>query len=84
MALQRDDAPAWLRAAYDEREGDLSSETVERIIAHFEALGVRAEIEKRVLGRYHTALKALDAARAREPARSYLRAICEALVSRRT
>jgi geranylgeranyl diphosphate synthase, type I len=84
MALGRPDAPAWLRAAYDERTGELSAQTVERIIAHFDALDLRAEIERRVQERYQQALECLDAAGAREPARSYLAAICDALVSRRT
>jgi len=55
-----------------------------RIIAHFDQLNLRATIEERVGQRYRKALESLDAAGARDPARSYLAAICEALVSRRT
>jgi geranylgeranyl diphosphate synthase type I len=85
MALGRPDAPAWLRAAYDEHDGELSGEMVDRIITHFDALDVRREIEGRVQERYRQALDCLEVAGgAREPARSYLAAICEALVSRRT
>ena len=84
MALGEPDAPAWLIAAYAEHDGELSPESVERIIGHFEALGLPSQIEQRVDARYRVALQALEAADAREPARSYLEAICGALVSRRT
>jgi geranylgeranyl diphosphate synthase type I len=84
MALSRADAPEWLRAAYLDHAGELSPETVQRIIAHFDRLELRPAIERRVEERYRTALSCLDAAGAREPARGYLVAICEALVSRRT
>jgi geranylgeranyl diphosphate synthase type I len=84
MALSAANAPDWLRAAYLERQAALSSDTVQRIIGHFDQLGVRAAIEQRVEQRYHAALDSLAAAGAREPARGYLMAICEALVSRRT
>lgn len=84
MALGRGDAPEWLRAAYAPGETEVSAATVERVIHHFEALNLRAEIERRVEERYRRALECLDSAGAREPARSYLIAICEALVSRRT
>jgi len=84
MALSMSDAPQWLRAAYLDRDGELDAATVARVIAHFDELGLRASIERRVDARYRKALACLDAAGAREPARGYLRAICEALVSRRT
>jgi geranylgeranyl diphosphate synthase, type I len=84
MAFSHADAPEWLRTAYAERDGVPSPELVARIIAHFEGLGLQQAIEARVQERYRRALESLDAAGAREPARSYLAAICEALVSRRT
>jgi geranylgeranyl diphosphate synthase, type I len=84
MALSRADAPEWLRAVYHELDGDVSPETVQRVIEHFDALDLRSVIEQRVQGRYRKALDYLEAAGPKEPARSYLAAICEALVSRRT
>jgi geranylgeranyl diphosphate synthase type I len=84
MALSRADAPEWLKAAYFEQAGELSGDIVERIIGHFDALGLPDEIERRVQARYHDALECLNRAGAREPAKSYLVAICEALVARRT
>jgi geranylgeranyl diphosphate synthase type I len=83
MGLGRSDAPAWLRAAYS-GEGDMPQETVDRIIAHFDALELQGAIEARVHERYQQALACLAAAEPLEPARSYLAAICDALVSRRT
>lgn len=83
MALSRADAPDWLRSAYAERDGELSAGTVHRVIAHFDQLNLRSQIERRVQARYQTALESLDMAGAREPARTYLAAICEALVARR-
>ena len=84
MALSLPDAPEWLRTAYLETDGELSQETVRRIIAHFDQLQLRTAIEQRVQARYRKALDALEAAGARQPARSHLAAICDALVSRRT
>ena len=84
MALSRADAPDWLRRVYLERNGELSRGTVQRVIAHFDQLQLRTEIEQRVEARHEKALAALERAGAREPARSYLAAICEALVARRT
>jgi geranylgeranyl diphosphate synthase type I len=84
MALSRADAPDWLRQAYLERDGELSTETVGRVIEHFERLELRTTIEQRVEASYQLALASLETAGAREPARGYLAAICEALVSRRT
>jgi geranylgeranyl diphosphate synthase, type I len=84
MALSQADAPDWLRAAYLQREGELDAETVARVIDHFGRLDLRSAIEQRVERRYRNALDCLEAAGPREPARSYLAAICEALVSRRT
>jgi geranylgeranyl diphosphate synthase type I len=83
MALGRPDAPEWLHAIYRDTEHELSAEEVERVIEHFDALDLRAAIEDRVAQRYEQAIQCLDAAGAREPARSYLAAICESLVSRR-
>jgi len=96
MALSAADAPDWLLAAYAERsernnsnsggdddDGALDPRTVERVIAHFDALDLRTAIDGRVAQRYRRALECLAAAGAREPARGYLTAICEALVSRR-
>jgi geranylgeranyl diphosphate synthase type I len=84
IALSQPDAPDWLRRAYDEPAGELSDETIERIIGYFDQLGVQATIEQRVEARYRQALECLAETGAREPARGYLKAICEALVSRRT
>ena len=84
MALSLPDAPEWLRTAYLETDGELSQDTVGRIIAHFDQLELRTAIEQRVQVRYRNALDSLEAADAREPARSHLAAICETLVSRRT
>jgi geranylgeranyl diphosphate synthase type I len=83
MALSLADAPAWLTAAYAERDGSMPTNTVERVIAHFEALDLLSAIEERVEARYRKALSCLEAAAPREPARTHLAAICEALVSRR-
>lgn len=84
MALSLPDAPEWLRAAYRGGDGELARDTVGRIISHFERLNLRDSIEQRVEDRYRRALEALEEASARDPARAYLAAICEALVSRRT
>jgi geranylgeranyl diphosphate synthase, type I len=84
MALSLADAPAWLRSAYAETDGAVEPAQVQRIIAHFDQLELRPMVERRVEARYRTALESLAAAGAREPARGYLAAICEALVSRRT
>ncbi|MBV8713943.1 MAG: polyprenyl synthetase family protein [Chloroflexi bacterium] len=84
MALGRTDAPEWLRAAYHADDVDVPPATVERIIAHFDALNLREIIERRVEDRYRQALDHLEEAGPREPAQGYLAAICEALVSRRT
>jgi geranylgeranyl diphosphate synthase type I len=84
MALSLADAPAWLRSAYAETDGAVDRQLVERIIAHFDNLDLRSTVEQRVEARYRTALESLAKAAPREPARGYLTAICEALVSRRT
>jgi geranylgeranyl diphosphate synthase type I len=84
IALSRPDAPDWLRRLYDERDGEPSAESVERIIGYFDEMGVQPTIEQRVEARYRKALEYLSAAEPREPARGYLAAICDALVSRRT
>lgn len=82
LALARDDAPEWLRDAYAGTT-ELPRSTVERAVAHFDTLGLRATVEERVSGRYRAAVEAVLAAGGREPARSHLLAVCEALVSRR-
>jgi geranylgeranyl diphosphate synthase type I len=84
MALSQADAPGWLRDAYDERDGELGPDMVGRIVAHFDRLDLRTMVERRVQARYRAALEHLDAAKPREPWRSYLAGVCEALVSRRT
>jgi geranylgeranyl diphosphate synthase type I len=83
MALGRADAPDWLRAAYAERDGNMPPALVERVIAHFDQLGLRAQVEQRVQARYRQALACLERAAPRQPAAGYLAAICESLVSRR-
>src|SRR5205807_542601 len=84
MALSRSDAPNWLRETYMQHDGEPSRELVERVIGHLDSLDLQLQIEQRVEDRYRTALESLASAAAREPARGYLTAICEALVSRRT
>lgn len=81
LALSRPDAPAWLRALYDGTD-DLSPEQTARVITHFDALRLRALIEKRVAQRYRAANAALDAAGGCGPARAHLARIAGALVSR--
>jgi hypothetical protein len=51
-------------------------------VAHFDSLDLFADITARVGGRYQAALDALAAADARDPARAYLAAVCEALIIR--
>lgn len=84
IALSQPDAPAWLREAYAHPETELSIEDIEHVIDYFEGLGLQATIEQRVEARYRQALEHLAATGARQPARGYLAAICEALVARRT
>jgi geranylgeranyl diphosphate synthase type I len=84
LALSREDAPDWLRSAYLDTKGELSGEIVDRVIGYFDALDLRRTIEGRVEERHRQALECLEAAGPSEPARAYLVAICEALVSRRT
>jgi geranylgeranyl diphosphate synthase type I len=83
MALSLKDAPDWLRSVYAERDGVVDGDMVKRIISHFDQLDLRTAVERRVEERYQRALDCLEMADAREPARGYLAAICEALVSRR-
>lgn len=83
LVLSRPGTPRWLCEAYDERDGAMSPELVERVVSYFDELDVRSEIERKVEQRYRTALECLDAAGPREPARTYLAALCEALVARR-
>jgi geranylgeranyl diphosphate synthase type I len=84
IALSQSNVPAWLREAFDHPETELSTEEIEQVIAYFDELGLRATIEQRVEVRYRQALEHLAATGARDPARGYLAAICEALVARRT
>jgi geranylgeranyl diphosphate synthase type I len=84
LALSSADVPDWLRSAYSESDGEMEAHMVERIIAHFDRLDLRTTVERRVEERYRAALDHLAAAGAREPARGYLAAICEALVSRQS
>jgi geranylgeranyl diphosphate synthase type I len=84
MALSLPEAPDWLRSAYADMAGSADPPLVGRIIAHFDQLDLRSNVERRVEARYRKALEHLAAAGPGEPARGYLTAICEALVSRRT
>ena len=83
MALSEPDAPTWLREAYDDPSAEMAPELVERIIEHFDTLDLKARIEQRVGARYRRALDCLEAAEPKQPAGSYLAAICESLVARR-
>ena len=82
VALSRADAPAWLTAAYASGDGAMSSPAVGRVIAHFDALGLRPELEAQVAAHYRGARTALREARPLAPAGDYLAALCETLVSR--
>lgn len=93
LALARPDAPAWLHAVYapvpvggsgQDAVDAPDAETIGRVIAHFDALGLRAEVEERVRLRYARALLSLEAAQPRDPWRGYLSAICGSLLARRT
>ena len=83
MALSLPDAPEWLRLAYAERDAPMPGAAGRAHHCPFRhprlAHGDRGARGKR----YRNALDCLAAAGAREPARGYLAAICEALVSRR-
>jgi geranylgeranyl diphosphate synthase type I len=83
LGLSRADAPSWLSEAYAERDGAMSPQLVERVIEHFDALRLRAEIEGRIERRYLQARNHLERAAPGEPARTYLVGLCEALVARR-
>ncbi|MGI9144976.1 MAG: polyprenyl synthetase family protein [Chloroflexota bacterium] len=84
MALSLPDAPDWLRTAYADGDGPMQPATIERVIGHFDRLDLRTAIEAGVERRYRSALACLADAGARQPARDYLAAICEALGSRRS
>ena len=84
IALGQADAPAWLHAAYAETDASMPPELVERVIGHYDRLGLRGQIERRVEARYRQALDCLEAAQPRQPSAAYLAAICESLVARRT
>lgn len=84
LALSMPEVPGWLQSAYAESNAGADQQMDQRIIAHFDQLGLQGVVERRVQARYAQALEHLKAAGAREPASGYLTAICEALVSRRT
>jgi geranylgeranyl diphosphate synthase type I len=87
LALSRPDAPTWLRdlyAAGAAYQGGPDASTVERVIAHFDTLGLRAVVQQRAEERYARAVAALARANPRDPWGTYLGAICSALVVRRT
>jgi geranylgeranyl diphosphate synthase type I len=89
VALSRPDAPAWLAEFFSARDdGAVTAAATEktdvaRVIAHFDALNLRAELEARVAEHYRQARAALEAAGPKPPARDYLAAICQLLVSRK-
>jgi geranylgeranyl diphosphate synthase type I len=83
LALSRPDVPTWLVETYT-TDGDLPRDLAQRVIAHFDALGLRDQAEQRIAKRYAAALSAIQQAGGREPARSHLLTICERLVSRRS
>jgi geranylgeranyl diphosphate synthase type I len=82
LALSRADAPAWLKEVYAAHNGAMSPRSVERVITHFDQLNLRAELEALVEQHALQALAALRSAEPREPAASYLAALCGLLVSR--
>jgi geranylgeranyl diphosphate synthase type I len=82
VALSRPDAPAWLAAFFGRHNGAVHKAEVSRVIAYFDQLNLRPELEARVASHYRAALTALDTADPQPPARDYLAAMCELLVSR--
>jgi geranylgeranyl diphosphate synthase type I len=82
VALSRPDAPDWLAEFFTRHNGTVYRAEVSRVIAYFDQLNLRPELEAQVASHYRAALTALEAAAPREPARSYLAALCELLVSR--
>jgi geranylgeranyl pyrophosphate synthase len=82
VALSRPDAPAWLAEFFTGKNGVVHTAEVSRVIAHFDALNLRPELEAQVARHYRAALTALEAADPREPARGYLAALCDLLVAR--
>jgi geranylgeranyl diphosphate synthase type I len=85
IALARQDAPAWLHEAYErDRDEMMPTHLVERVIEHFDGLDLKKQVEGLVEERYRRALDCLEVAGPREPVQSYLAALCEALVVRRT
>jgi geranylgeranyl diphosphate synthase type I len=82
VALSRPDAPAWLAEFFSRHNGAVHNADVSRVIAYFDQLNLRPELEAQVASHYRAALTALEAAAPREPARTYLVALCELLVSR--
>ncbi len=83
LALTRPNAAAWLKDAYEADGAEMDGDCVQRVIEHFDALGLRREVEKRVAGRYRRALEALRSAGGREPAQSQLAAVCDLLTARK-
>jgi geranylgeranyl diphosphate synthase, type I len=84
VALSREDAPAWLHDAYAASDGPLPNATVDRIIAHFDSLELRGEVERRVEAHHRVALDALERANPRSPAGVYLTTLCDMLIARRS
>jgi geranylgeranyl diphosphate synthase type I len=82
VALSRADAPGWLRDAYASTNGSMPRKLVERVIAHFDGLNLRAELTGQVEQHARRALAALEAAAPHEPARSYLAELTSLVVSR--
>jgi geranylgeranyl diphosphate synthase type I len=82
VALSRADAPAWLAEFFARQNGSVHRDEVARVIAHFDALNLRPQLEAQVASHYERALAALERAAPREPARGYLAAIGDLLVSR--
>ena len=82
IALSRPDAPAWLAEFFARPNGVVARADVARVIAHFDALNLRPELEAQVASHYQQALAALDAAGPKGSARDYLAAIGQVLLSR--
>jgi geranylgeranyl diphosphate synthase type I len=84
LALTRPDAPTWLCGLYADSQAVLDANSVRRVVAHLDAAGIRTEVEQQVARHYGQAMEALALAGGREPAAAHLRALCDALVDRRS
>ena len=82
MATPNEQLLDWLRDAYAPQDKAMPDLLVERVVAYFDTLNLRDVITNRVETRYQAALSALADAEAGDPARAYLAAMCEALVTR--